>query len=46
MGPLDEDGVPSDDFDYDNGMAQESMGGADEWLDWADMKKQMGHDEL
>lgn len=46
MGPLDEDGVPSDDFDYDNGMAQEAMGGADEWLDWADMKKQMGHDEL
>lgn len=46
MGPLDEDGVSSDDFDYDNGVAQEAMGGADEWLDWSAMKKQMGHDEL
>nr|ODN91222.1 cation-transporting ATPase [Cryptococcus depauperatus CBS 7841] len=44
IGPLNEQGVPSQEDD-DHMMSQEAMSG-EQWLDWADMKKQMEHDEL
>ena len=48
MGPIAEEGVGDEEdlFMDQADQAQQEFGGANDWVDWQQMKSQMEHDEL
>ena len=45
MGPIAEEGVGEEEDLFMN-QGQQEFGEANDWVDWQQMKSQMGHDEL